>query len=151
MRQGGSRSAPAGALERLEAAVHFILERQNADGGFGTYERRRGPRFLERLNPSEMFGDCMTELSYIECTASAVIALCRFREQHPDRLSRAIDRAIARAVPSCVAAAGGRLLAGLLGHQLHLRDLVRGQRAAQCGRERQRSARSRRAAQWLIG
>src|SRR5262249_27567165 len=58
-------------IERLEAAVMFILDRQNADGGFGTYERRRGAAFLEHLNPSEMFGDCMTELSYIECTASA--------------------------------------------------------------------------------
>ena len=42
-----------------------------------------------------MFGDCMTELSYIECTASAVMALCRFREQHPDRHDAAIDRAVA--------------------------------------------------------
>jgi squalene/oxidosqualene cyclase-like protein len=81
--------------ERLEAAVRFILDRQNADGGFGTYERRRGPGFLERLNPSEMFGQCMTELSYIECTASAVMALCRFREQHPDRCRERIDRAVA--------------------------------------------------------
>ncbi len=81
--------------ERLEAAVHFILDRQNADGGFGTYERRRGLAFLGQLNPSEMFGDCMTELSYIECTASAVMALCRFREQHPDRHDAAIDRAVA--------------------------------------------------------
>src|SRR5262249_4821731 len=70
-------------LPRLEAAVQFILDRQNADGGFGTYERRRGPAFLERLNPSEMFGDCMTELSYIECTASAGIAACGLRRQKP--------------------------------------------------------------------
>src|SRR5262249_54147737 len=68
------------APERLEAAAGFVIDRQNDDGGFGTYERRRGRRFLEKLNPSEMFGDCMTELSYIECTASAVIALCRFRD-----------------------------------------------------------------------
>jgi lanosterol synthase len=95
-----SSAAPAGTIrhvspEQLEAAVRFILNRQNADGGFGTYERRRGLAFLERLNPSEMFGDCMTELSYIECTASAVMALCRFREQHPDRHDAAIDRAVA--------------------------------------------------------
>jgi 2,3-oxidosqualene cyclase len=81
-------------IEQLETAIRFILDRQNADGGFGTYERRRGPRFLERLNPSEMFGDCMTELSYVECTASAVMALCRFCEQHPDRLRQQIDRAV---------------------------------------------------------
>jgi squalene/oxidosqualene cyclase-like protein len=61
--------------QRLTEAVRFILARQNADGGFGTYERRRGPAFLERFNPSEMFGQCMTELSYIECTASALQAL----------------------------------------------------------------------------
>lgn len=60
---------------RLEAAVRFLLDRQNADGGFATYERRRGGKRLERLNPSEMFGACMTEGSYIECTASAIRAL----------------------------------------------------------------------------
>jgi lanosterol synthase len=83
--------------DRLAAAARFILDRQNDDGGFGTYERRRGPAFLERLNPSEMFGDCMTELSYVECTASAVIALCAFRRRYPSTLRQNIDRAIASA------------------------------------------------------
>jgi 2,3-oxidosqualene cyclase len=83
--------------ERLETAIGFLLDRQNADGGFGTYERRRGSRLLERLNPSEMFGDCMTELSYIECTAAAVLALARFRSHHPQRIAARIERAVARA------------------------------------------------------
>ncbi|MBT2375344.1 prenyltransferase/squalene oxidase repeat-containing protein [Pseudomonas fluorescens] len=61
--------------DRLEAAVRFILERQNSDGGFATYERNRGGSFLERLNPSEMFGQCMTERSYVECTGSCLSAL----------------------------------------------------------------------------
>src|SRR5437763_582103 len=74
-------------LAGLEAAGRFILDRQNADGGFGTYERRRGAGFLERLNPSEMFGQCMTELSYIECTCSALIALCRLHAQEPGCLA----------------------------------------------------------------
>ena len=82
--------------ERIEAAVRFVLDRQNDDGGFGTYERRRGPHILEQLNPSEMFGDCMTELSYIECTASAVIALCHFRRQCPQRLAEKTADAIAK-------------------------------------------------------
>ena len=81
-------------IPRLDAAVQFILARQNDDGGFGTYERRRGPAFLERFNPSEMFGECMTELSYIECTASAVMALCRFREHHPGRQRERVNQAI---------------------------------------------------------
>ena len=62
---------------RLLEATRFLLSRQNDDGGFGTYERRRGGPLLEALNPSEMFGSCMTERSYIECTASAVSALSR--------------------------------------------------------------------------
>ena len=84
------------ADDRLEAAARFILARQNADGGFGTYERRRGGRFLERINPSEMFGQCMTEQSYVECTASAVKALARFRSRFSGRIPE-LEGAIGRA------------------------------------------------------
>ncbi len=76
----------------------FILARQNADGGFGTYERRRGPTWLEALNPSEMFGQCMTERSYIECTASCVAALAELRSAHPPLATPAVERAIGRGV-----------------------------------------------------
>jgi len=38
--------------DRLQQAVAFILSRQNADGGFGTYERRRAGRLLEMVNPA---------------------------------------------------------------------------------------------------
>jgi 2,3-oxidosqualene cyclase len=82
--------------ERLALAAEFILARQNADGGFGTYEARRGGRLLEKINPSEMFGQCMTEGSYVECTASAVKALARFERHFPNRCARA-RAAIARA------------------------------------------------------
>jgi lanosterol synthase len=83
----------------LELAVDFMLRRQNADGGFGTYEPRRAPGFLETLNPSEMYGSCMTELSYVECTASCVTALARARERRPAlaaRVSRVIERGVGR-------------------------------------------------------
>ncbi|MGC4122759.1 MAG: prenyltransferase/squalene oxidase repeat-containing protein [Myxococcales bacterium] len=46
----------------LEEAAAFVLSRQNDDGGFGSYERNRGTLALERINPSEMFGNCMVEL-----------------------------------------------------------------------------------------
>jgi 2,3-oxidosqualene cyclase len=86
------------APERLAAARDFILARQNADGGFATYERRRGGAWLERLNPSEMFDRCMTERSYVECTASALGALSRLRQAQPEladaRVSEAIERAV---------------------------------------------------------
>jgi len=82
---------------RLELAVAFILSRQNADGGFGTYERRRGGRLLELINPSEMYGQCMTELSYIECSGSSLAALSHYRELYPDFADGRIGKAIGRA------------------------------------------------------
>lgn len=60
---------------RLVEAARFILLRQNRDGGFGSYEARRAGGILEQINPSEMYGSCMTERSYLECTASCVRGL----------------------------------------------------------------------------
>jgi squalene cyclase len=87
--------------ERLVGAFRFLLARQNPDGGFATYERRRGGKRLERLNPSEMFGQCMTERSYIECTSSAIRALRLVPELPPgamtaDEQTACVD-AVARA------------------------------------------------------
>jgi lanosterol synthase len=84
--------------ERLRQAVAFILRRQNRDGGFGTYERRRGSALLEALNPSEMFADCMTERSYLECTGSALSALAHFRYAYPHVMTVEIAQAQERAV-----------------------------------------------------
>lgn len=81
--------------ERLALAAEFILNRQNPDGGFGSYERRRGGPVLESLNPSEMFGACMTEASYVECTASCVEALAALADRIPalrPRLATAVSR-----------------------------------------------------------
>src|SRR5215472_1285184 len=75
-----------------------MLYRQNLEGGFGTYERRRGSLLLERVNPSEMFGNCMTELSYVECTGSCVRALARIRRARPALAHSAWDSAIERGV-----------------------------------------------------
>ena len=86
------------AADRLRAAAVFILSRQNADGGFATYERRRGPIWLERFNPSEMFARCMTERSYVECTASSLVALARLRAAAPASMTSDVDSALARAL-----------------------------------------------------
>ena len=84
--------------ERLIAAAEFILSRQNRDGGFGSFEPRRGPRWMERFNPSEMFGNCMVEGSYLECTASCLNALANFQRRFPDVLQPEIESAIQRAM-----------------------------------------------------
>lgn len=81
------------AQERIEArmlveAVRFVLSRQNSDGGWGSYERRRRSLF-EPLNSTEMFGNCMVERSYVECTGSCLQGLRhvldRFAELLPAR------------------------------------------------------------------
>ncbi|HEY4122512.1 MAG TPA: FAD-dependent monooxygenase, partial [Byssovorax sp.] len=82
--------------ESVERAVRFILGSQSADGGFGSYEPRRVPFSLEWLNPAEMFGDSMTESSYVECTASCVTALARSRSMLAD--GAIVDEPVARGV-----------------------------------------------------
>lgn len=99
------------ADELLVEAARFILARQNDDGGFGTYERRRGGPLLEALNPSEMFGSCMTERSYVECTASCVGALARFLDARGQD-ERPLAAAIGQARIEAAIARGLRLLRG---------------------------------------
>jgi lanosterol synthase len=78
--------------------VTFVTARQNADGGFSTYEPMRGGAWLDRLNPSEMFRGCMTDRSYVECTASAVEALATVRKTYPDLMPDVVGPAIDRGV-----------------------------------------------------
>ncbi len=82
---------------RLGEAVQFMLRGQNGDGGFGSYEARRSRFGLEWLNPAEMFGDSMTENSYVECTASCLAAFAACRRYLPDNIERAVMKAITRA------------------------------------------------------
>ncbi|MBI5501221.1 MAG: 2,3-oxidosqualene cyclase [Deltaproteobacteria bacterium] len=56
-------------------AARFILARRDSSGGFSSYEERRGSPTLARLNPSEMFDDCMIDRAYVECTGSCLRAL----------------------------------------------------------------------------
>jgi lanosterol synthase len=90
------------SLASLEAAVRFVLRCQNGDGGFGSFEARRVeiPARMdipaEWMNPAEMLGYAMTEHSSIECTASCVLALAKFRDRHPFVLRREVDAAIGR-------------------------------------------------------
>jgi squalene cyclase len=37
-------------------AVDVLLTMQNPSGGYASYEPVRGPKFLELLNPAEVFG-----------------------------------------------------------------------------------------------
>ena len=85
------------SVEALRDAVRFMLRGQNRDGGFGSYESQRSRFDLERLNPAEMFGESMTEHSYVECTASALAALAACKERYPEVIDRDAERAMSRA------------------------------------------------------
>ncbi|KAM8999221.1 lanosterol synthase [Sarcophilus harrisii] len=70
--------------ERLYDAVNVLLSMRNSDSGFATYEKKRGGRLLELLNPSEVFGDIMIDYSYVECTSAVMQSLKHFQDCYPE-------------------------------------------------------------------
>jgi squalene/oxidosqualene cyclase-like protein len=85
-------------IGRVLAALEFILRRQNDDGGFGSYESRRGSMALRRYNPAEIYGNCMLEYSYTECTGSCVRALAWISRTLGDAIGDDLTGRIRRAV-----------------------------------------------------
>lgn len=70
---------------RLEDAAKLLLTWQNDDGGFPTYELKRGSDMLEWLNPSLVFDRIMVDYSYVECTSACIQALVHYRAARPER------------------------------------------------------------------
>ncbi len=68
--------------KRCQAAVRFLLSRQNDDGGVGTDERQQAGGVLEHINPSQMYGNGMTERRHLECTACSLRGLAAARIRH---------------------------------------------------------------------
>lgn len=80
--------------EALSEAVARILAWQNPDGGWASYERVRGPAWLEALNPSDVFADIMIEHPYTECTSACVQALAAWRARDGATAEPEVDQAI---------------------------------------------------------
>ncbi|KAL2754855.1 hypothetical protein ACRALDRAFT_1051357 [Sodiomyces alcalophilus JCM 7366] len=84
---------------RVFDAVDTILTYQNDDtGGVGSYERRRGGKWLEVLNAAEVFGNIMVEYDYPECTTACVTTLSIFQKHWPEYRADDIRRFVTRAV-----------------------------------------------------
>ncbi len=83
--------------EALARGIRFLLRSQCRDGGFGSYESRRSRIGLEWLMPAEMFGECMTEHSYVECTASCLAALAACRRDGALTAEPDLDKVMVRA------------------------------------------------------
>jgi lanosterol synthase len=80
--------------ERLKKAADLILSFQNKDGGWASYEKTRGPKWLEMLNPSEIFGNIMIDYSYTECTSASIQALVKFQKRFPEYRREEIEKAV---------------------------------------------------------
>lgn len=87
--------------ERLYAGIDTLLSIQNWGsfhyGSYASYERIKGPEFLEKLNPAEVFGNIMIEYPYVECTDSSILGLHYFTthfDYRKDDIAKAIDAGI---------------------------------------------------------
>jgi lanosterol synthase len=80
--------------QRIKQAVDTLLSYQNTDGGWATYELTRSAKWLEKLNPSEVFADIMIDYSWTECTAACVISLLEIQEDYPGYKDSEIHKAI---------------------------------------------------------
>ncbi|XP_044888607.1 lanosterol synthase-like isoform X2 [Mauremys mutica] len=86
---------------RLFDAVNVLLSMRNPDGGFATYETKRGSPLLELLNPSEVFGDIMIDYCYVECTSAIVQALKHFHEAFPEHRAREVRETLRKGLEYC--------------------------------------------------
>ena len=82
----------------LKESINLMLSFQNKDGGWATYEKQRAGKWLELLNPSQVFGDIMVDYSYVECTSACIQALVRARRRFPALLDTEIRKAIQRGI-----------------------------------------------------
>uniref|UniRef100_A0A3P9IZH1 Terpene cyclase/mutase family member n=1 Tax=Oryzias latipes TaxID=8090 RepID=A0A3P9IZH1_ORYLA len=87
--------------ERLYDAVNVLLSMKNSDGGFATYETKRGGRLLELLNPSEVFGDIMIDYTYVECTSAVMQALRHFQKAYPNHRAEEIRSTLHEGLEYC--------------------------------------------------
>ncbi len=85
---------PKITAERLKQAADRVLGFQNANGGWASYELTRGGKWIELLNPSEIFGNIMIDYPYTECTSACVQGLAKFNSAYPDYKKQEIERAI---------------------------------------------------------
>jgi lanosterol synthase len=81
---------------RLKLAIDVILGFQNQDGGWATYELTRAPKWLEKLNPSEIFADIMIDYSWTECTSTCVQTLIEALDIFPDYKTEEIRSSVAK-------------------------------------------------------
>ncbi|KAB2007652.1 hypothetical protein ES319_D10G044500v1 [Gossypium barbadense] len=85
-------------VERLYDAVNALLSLQSKNGGFTAWEPVRGPQWMQKINPTELFAAAAIEREYVECTSSAIQALVLLSHLYPQYQKKEIKTAVAKAV-----------------------------------------------------
>ncbi|GFQ07803.1 beta-amyrin synthase 1 [Phtheirospermum japonicum] len=86
-------------LEELYNAVNILLLLQSKNGGVTAWEPAvDASKWLELLNPTELFADIVIEHEYVECTSSVIQALVLFNKLYPKHRTREIETCIKTAV-----------------------------------------------------
>lgn len=85
-------------LEQIPLSVDFVLSYQNTDGGWASYEKTRGGKWLEKLNPARIFGEIMIDYSYVECTSACIQSLQAYQKYDPSYRSVEMQSAIKKGV-----------------------------------------------------
>ncbi|KAG7093758.1 hypothetical protein E1B28_007407 [Marasmius oreades] len=86
------------SAERLYWAVDNLLLQQNSNGGYASYELIRAPRWVESLNPAEIFENTLVDSCHIECTTSVMTALSMFKQEYPHYRTKDVTRAINKGI-----------------------------------------------------
>ncbi|TKY72088.1 Beta-amyrin synthase [Spatholobus suberectus] len=84
--------------EKLYDSINVLLSLQSKNGGITAWEPAGTQKWLEILNPTELFADIVLEHEYVECTGSAILALVLFKELYPKHRKKEIENFIAKAV-----------------------------------------------------
>ncbi|KAK2981148.1 hypothetical protein RJ640_013470, partial [Escallonia rubra] len=86
-------------VKQLHEAVNVLLYLQSPkSGGFAVWEPAIPQRYLQVLNPSELFADIVLEKEHVECTASVIQALVAFKHLHPGHREKEIEFSVSKAV-----------------------------------------------------
>ncbi|CAM8921713.1 unnamed protein product [Rhodiola kirilowii] len=80
--------------ERLYDSVNIILSLQSKNGGIAAWEPAGAPRWLELLNPTEVFEDIVIEYEYLECTGAALQSLVLFKKLYPGHRENEVENFI---------------------------------------------------------
>ncbi|XP_003383177.1 PREDICTED: lanosterol synthase [Amphimedon queenslandica] len=83
-------------VSKMEDTINVLLNMQNSNGGFSSYETNRGGAILELLNPSEVFGDIMVDYTYVECTSASLQAINHFNKRYPQHRPKEIQECLSR-------------------------------------------------------